>query len=321
MKSKIKNLGIAILAAGIMIIGSALPSKAVYVYESPETNGIEQRVDKEYGKAKKIRVIEVSGKDRFGVVEDTAIEITYEEGTVVTTQGYSRMLKSLPSKKTIEKTVDGKKITEEHDKFNKEYRLSSRTIQYEKEGAKIEDWFSFLSESDGLVLRETKVEKPTKEGKTVEWYGGSDYYKGMEPAYTHHITETTIYPKGTGFKESMDYFKNQNEGLGDKRFFDIEFYHLIERKVIEEKNQAGRIISREFVTTLTNPNNEEFETRIEKDYELFKSSLCDGKIDHRKSVRKDWNGGVYEKTDSNGDGIPDEEIHKRIRTIYLEEEK
>lgn len=317
MKSKIKNLGIVILAAGTMIVSSALQSKAAYVYESPETNGIEQRVDKEYGKAKKIRVIEVSGKDSFGLVEDTAIEITYEDGTIVTTQGHSRMLRS---KKIVEKTVEGKKIIEEYDKFNKEYRLSDRTIQYEKDGAKIEDWFSFMSESSGLVLSQTKVEKPTKEGKTVEWYFSKDYYKGMEPAYTYCITETTIYPKGTGFKESMDYFKNQNEGLGDKRFFDIEFYHLIERRVIEEKNKHGKVMSREFVTTLTNPRNKEFETRIEKDYESFKSSLCDGKIDYRKSVRKEWNG-VYEKTDSNGDGIPDEEIHKKVRTIYLEEEK
>lgn len=311
MKNKIKTLAVTLFAAGTLILSGAFPATA-YDYKSPETNGIEQRVDKEYGKAKKIKVINISGKDSLGIVEDKAREITYEDGTVVTYHG------DYDGEKTVEKTVDGKKIIEGYKKFNKEYRLSDRTIRYEKDGAKIEDWFSFLSESSGLVLRHTEVKKPTKDGKKVEWYGGSDYYKGIEPGYISYITETIIYPKGTGFKESMDYFKNQNEGLGDKRFFDIEFYHLIERKLIEEKNEAGGVVSRMFITALTNPSNEEFETRIEKDYEFFKSSLCDGKIDFRQSISKSKDG-TYEKTDYNGDGIPDEEIHKNVTTIYLEQ--
>lgn len=309
MKNKMKKVAVTLFAAGTMMFSGALPASASYTYHSPEANGIEQKVEKEYGKAKKIKIIDVSGKDSFGIVEDSAIEVTYEDGTFVT--HYS------PSRKTVEKSVDGKKIIEEYDKpYRGNWRIIDRTIQYEKDGTKVEEWFSIMG-GDELVPRHTKVEKPAKDGKTVEWYFSRDYHKGMEPEYTDYITETIIYLKGTEYyKVEDEYNQKRNDGLEGKEFFEYKFCKSIERKFFEEKNKHGEVVRRWFETILTDFSGKK-EKRIEQDYEPFKRPICDGKIDFRQLIEQ-THDGTYEKIDFNSDGIPDEEINKKVVTIYLD---
>jgi len=309
MKNKMKKFAVTLLAAGTMMFSGALPASASYTYHSPEANGIEQKVEKEYGKAKKIKIIEVSGKDSFGIVEDSAIEVTYEDGTFVT--HYS------PSRKTVEKSVDGKKIIEEYDKpYRGNWRIIDRTIQYEKDDTKVEEWFTTMG-GDELVLRHTKVEKPTKDGQIIEWYFGSDYHKNEEPEYIDTISEKVIYPKGTKYCDVEDeYNQKRNDGLEDKEFFEYKFCKSIERKFFEEKNKRGEVVRRWFETVLTDFSGKK-EKRIEQDYEPFKRPICDGKIDFRQSIDQKRDG-TYEKIDYDGDGIPDEEIHKKVVTIYLD---
>lgn len=311
MKNLTKNLAITLFAAGTMLLSSAFLNKteASYAYRSPEANGIEQKVDKEHGKAKKIRAIEVSGKVGEYIVEDTAVEITYEDGTIVTTYG------CYGTKKVIERTVGGKKIIEKYEKNSKEgWEITDRTLQYEKDGAKITESF-WRGETIGLEIHNTSVKKPTKDGKIVEWYWGNNYLQGKNPDATDHITETVIYPKGTKRSESKEYCYNQNEGL-KKEFFEEKSYDSIERKLIEYKTESGKVVRRTFETILTDFDGMT-EKRIEQDYEPFKTPLCDGKIDFRLSIAQ-RPYGTCEKIDYNGDGIPDEEIYKRVSTIFLD---
>lgn len=310
MKNKIKNLGIVILSAGVMLLGSTLPVNASYTYHSPEANGVEHRIEKEYGKVKKIRVIEVSGKDSMGIVEDKAREITYEDGTIVTYRG------NYSGNKTVERVVDGKKVTERLEKpYKSNWILKERSLQYEKDGAEVEEWFTTM-DGDELVLRHIKVEKQTNSGKTIEWYWGNDYRKGEKPDVTSFITETIIYPKKTSENNSTDYYHNQNEGLDGKKFFTHKSYWSIERKLVEEKNEEGKVSVRRFETILTDFDGMT-EKRIEQDYELFKRPTCDGKIDFRQSIKQKLDG-TYEMIDYDGDGVPDEEVCKKVTTIYLE---
>jgi len=309
MKNKIRNLAISILAAGTMVISSTAVN-ASYSYHKPETNGIEHKIDKEYGKPVKIRVIEISGKDSLGTVEDRAREITYENGTIVTYHG------NYDGKKTVEIMIDGKKITERMEMYKNKWKIHDREVEYVKDGVKIEEWLSPLY-GEELVIRHTKLEKPTKDGKVIEWYRGDDYQKGKKPDSVDYITETIIYPKGTKESDSDDYFYNQNEGLEGKRFFTQKSYWRIERKLEEEKNSSGEVVRRTFETILTDWDGKKTEKRIEQDYEPFKRPIVDGKIDFRRSTQQ-TRDGIYDRIDYDGDGIADEEITKKITTIYLE---
>lgn len=312
MKNKIRNVTIALLSAGtIMLSGTAV--NASYTYESPETNGIEQKVEKEYGKAVKIRVIEISGKDSLGTVEDKAREITFEDGTIVT---YHR---DHGKNKTVQKYVNGKNITEEYEKlYRKDWKITGRKVRYEKDGAKITEDFWLNAANTDIELHQVIVEKPTNDGKTVEWYWGSGYFKGKAPDAIDIITEKVIYPKGTTDTKSDEYYYNQNEGLEGKEFFDEKSYYSIERKYVEEKTTSGKVTRRKFETILTDFEGR-IEKRIEQDYKPFSSVLCDGKIDFRWSIQQ-THDGTYEKIDYDGDGIADEEIHKKVTTIYLNPE-
>lgn len=310
MKNKIRNLAISVLAAGSMMLSST-PVNASYSYEKPETNGIEQKIDKEYGKPIKIRVIEVSGKDSLrDVVEDKTREITYEDGTIVTYHG------DYDDSKTVERRVDGKKITERMEKYKSKWKIHDRKVEYERDGTKITEDFWLNSANTDIELHSIKVEKPTKDGKTVEWYWGNKYLKGEAPDAVDIITETVIYPKGTKLKESREYYNKQNEGLDGKEFFEDKLYTSIERKYIEEKNLDGLVTRRAFETILTDFDGKT-EKRIEQDFEIFKRPICDGKIDFRQSIQQKYDG-VREKIDYDGDGVADEEITKKITTIYLE---
>lgn len=323
MKNKVKkNIAITLFTAGTMCFSYAFPAKTEgYFYKRPESNGIEQKVDKEYGKIKKIRIINVDGKDKYGSIIDEIVEITYANGTIVTTQNLTGIF---GPKRTVERTADGKRIIEEYHagRERDEWNLTDRIVRYESKGAKIEDWYSFkqIPEKDEttgkwirkkrLLLRGTKVEKLSKDGKIIEHYNASDYHEGKKSEYVNYISEKIIYPKGTTFDESGDYFSNHHD------FFDARFYDLIERKLIEERNEAGKVVRRRFVTILRDDNRGNIETRIEQDSKFFEDPICDGKIDLRQSI-KNYRDGVYEKTDYDGDGVADEEIYKKIITLYF----
>jgi len=315
MKNKIKNLGIAVLSVGALLASGTAADARDYTNEKTESRGIEQKVEKEYGRAVKIRVIDISGKDHDRIVDDTSREITFEDGTIVTYHhGQGR-------EKTVERMAGGKRITERFENPRSgpgkdTWEIHERTVEYEKGGASIREDYWLNSFNTGIELRYVTVEKPANDGKIVEQYQRNDYFEGKKPWDVTIITEKAIYPKGTDNSKSMEYFESQNEGLDGKEFFEKSFYRQIERKCIEEKTPSGAVTRRKFETLLTEFGGRT-EKRIEQDYKLFERPICDGKIDYRRST-KEMPGGTYDRIDYNGDGIADEEITRKITTIYLD---